>query len=84
VITGRRELRVGRSGGSFHAFPCSAYGTYFCSNGGAVWAPADPDHAGINESNPIWTVHTAPESGRVGTLVARTVVKAWFVGTYYG
>jgi hypothetical protein len=59
------------------------FGTYSCDNGGAVWAAPTANHQGINESSASWTVRTAPASG-VGTVVLRHVVKAWFVGTFFG
>jgi hypothetical protein len=55
-------------------------GTYSCTKGGDVWAPAKAKHQGVNETNPVWTVHTASASG-TGAVSVRTVTKAWFVGT---
>lgn len=56
------------------------YGTYSCSDDGAVWAESAD---GIDRSGPRWTVQVAPISGEE-PLSTREVVTAYFVGTAEG
>lgn len=76
------SIRDGGAWGTLHSHP-TWFGTYSCDNGSVVWSPPTANHHGINEIDPSWTVRTAPASG-VGSVVIRHVVKAWFVGTFYG
>jgi hypothetical protein len=76
------SIRDGGAWGTLQSHP-SWVGTYSCDTGTAVWAAPTANHYGINESTASWTVHVAAASG-VGTVVIRHVVKAWFVGTYFG
>lgn len=73
-----------RDGGAWGSLPGHPYlvGTYSCQHDGAVWAGPHAAHQGVDESNPSWTVRTAQFGSH--TLVTRHVVKAWFVGTYFG
>ena len=74
------SIRDGGVTGTLQSHP-QWVATYFCLNDGAIWAPLTANHQGVNESNPSWTVRTAPASG-VGAIVVRHVTKAWFVGTF--
>ena len=56
------------------------YGTYSCTDDGAVWAESAD---GIDRSAPRWTVQVAPISGE-DPLRTREVVTAYFVGTAEG
>ncbi|TFC91952.1 hypothetical protein [Cryobacterium sp. TMT3-29-2] len=56
------------------------YGTYSCSDDGAVWAESAD---GIDRSDPRWTVQVAPISGE-DPLSTREVVTAYYVGTAEG
>jgi hypothetical protein len=73
-----------RDGGAWPQLPGHPhlFGTYSCAHDGAVWASSTSAHLGVNESNPVWTVRTAQFGS--STLVTRHIVKAWFVGTYFG
>ena len=53
------------------------YGTYSCTEDGAVWAESTD---GVDRSAPRWTVHVAPISGE-SPVSTREVVTAYFVGT---
>jgi hypothetical protein len=75
------SIRDGGAWGSLPGHP-NLSGTYSCAHDGAVWATSTAAHLGVNESNPVWTVRTAHFGS--STLVTRHVVKAWFVGTYFG
>lgn len=77
----RCSIRDGGAWGSLPGHP-DLFGTYSCAHDGAVWATSTAAHHGVNESNPTWTVRTAQFGSH--TLVTRHVVKAWFVGTYFG
>ena len=74
------SIRDGGAWSSLHAHP-NWYGTYSCTGNAAVWSPQNAPHSGINESQRVWTVHTAPISGN-GPVTVRTVRKAYFVGTH--
>ncbi len=75
------SIRDGGAWGSLPGHP-NLFGTYSCRHHGAVWATSSAPHQGVNESNPGWTVRTAQFGSH--TLVTRHVVKAWFVGTFFG
>ena len=68
-----------RSGGVWNelADHPSWYGTYSCTDDGAVWAESAD---GIDRTAARWTVQVAPISGE-DTLSTREVVTAYFVGT---
>ena len=72
-------IRDGGAGARLRHHPNWA-ATYYCRNGAAVWAPMTSRNDGVNASHPVWTVRTAPSSGK-GSLVVRKVMRAWFVGT---
>src|SRR5438046_1968923 len=81
---GDGDLCSSRDGGAWGSLPGhpNLFGTYACAHDGAVWATSTAAHQGVNESNPVWTVRTAQFGHH--TLVTRHVVKAWFVGTFFG
>jgi hypothetical protein len=73
------SIRDGGAWGTLHAHP-NWVGAYSCTRDGDVWAPPKSHHNGVNESKPVWTVHTAASSGK-GPVTVRTVRRAYFVGT---
>lgn len=72
-------IRDGGAWGQLKAHP-KWYGTYSCDRHGDVWSKPFAPHDGIDETQPVWTVHTSASSGN-GTVTVRTVAKAFFVGT---
>ena len=72
-------IRDGGAGARLRHHPNWA-ATYYCANGAAVWARIGSRSYGVDTSHRVWTVHTAPASGK-GSLVVRKVMRAWFVGT---
>jgi len=74
-------IGVGTAVGTLTTHP-SLYGTYGCLRAGYVWSPVTGKHFGVNESNPLWKVRTAPSGNH--QLVTKIVVQAWFVGTRTG
>jgi hypothetical protein len=75
------SIRDGGAWGTLPGHP-NLFGTYSCRQDGAVWAASSAAHMGVNEANAAWTVRTAKFGSN--TLVTRHVVKAWFVGTFFG
>ena len=55
--------------------------TYFCSNGKLVWMRPGAHHFGVNERFDSWIVI---EAGTTGPIIARHLLRAWFVGTHHG
>jgi hypothetical protein len=55
--------------------------TYDCDNGKFVWRRPGAPHFGVNEQSASWVVI---EATATGPIVARHVVRAWFVGTFGG
>jgi hypothetical protein len=55
--------------------------TYYCNSGKVIWQRPGAHHYGVFERFPDWTVIVA---GETGPIVARHVLRAWFVGTYTG
>lgn len=55
--------------------------TYYCQHGQAAWAPFAGRTWGIDRSQPVWRVRTAPANGH-GKLRTRNVAKVWFVGMH--
>ena len=54
--------------------------TYYCDNGKIIWMRPGAKHLGVFERFPSWTVI---EAGATGLIVARHVLRAWFVGTFH-
>lgn len=55
--------------------------TYNCNGDKFLWMRPGAHHYGVFERFPDWTVI---EAGASGPIVARHVLRAWFVGTYTG
>ena len=72
-------IRDGGAWGQLKSHP-KWYGIYSCDQHGDIWSAPFAPHDGVDESQPVWTVHTSPSSGN-GQLTTRAVAKAYFVGT---
>jgi hypothetical protein len=72
------SIRDGGAGGTLSGHP-TFVATYYCAKDGAVWAPFNAKHGGIDTSAPAWTVRTA--RAKQQKLTRHVVRKAYFVGT---
>ena len=57
--------------------------SYYCTGGRAVWAYRTNTQLGVHETEPDWTVRTAPVDGQE-RLYLHHVAKVYYVGTATG